>query len=153
MNYLWYIYSSWSCFVTIFFLILPFVQIEKNMRNVRWITVYWNWLEKHSNYLNFMIRMFYLFKYMVISKIMITKQLKEECMCHKQLVEHLIKDPDCQQLTTNKLNQILHQTSELSAEYILRRINRKLMMRIHLSTKLYHLPIWIEVKQNMKKHS
>ena len=67
----------------------------------------------------------YLFKYMVIAKMLTTKQNKEECMYHKQLVERLEKYPDYQQLTTNKLNQILHQTSELSAEYILRRINEK----------------------------
>ena len=46
-------------------------------------------------------------------------------MYHKQLITHLEKDPDYQQLTTNKLNQILHQTSELSIEYILRRTNDK----------------------------
>ena len=50
-----------------------------------------------------------------------TKQLKEECTYHKQLE----KGPDYQLLTTNKLNQILHQTGELSAEYILRRTNKK----------------------------
>ena len=46
-------------------------------------------------------------------------------MYHKHLVERLEKDPDCQQLTTNKLNQILHQTGEISPEYHLRRINEK----------------------------
>ena len=54
-----------------------------------------------------------------------TKQLKEECMFYKQLVERLAKDPDYQQLTINMLNQILHQTGELSAEYILQRTNDK----------------------------
>ena len=47
---------------------------------------------------------------------MITKQLIEECMYNKQLVERLERDPDYQQLTINKLNQILHRTGELSAE-------------------------------------
>ena len=40
---------------------------------------------------------------MVITKMLTTKQLKEECMYHKQPVERLEKDPDYQQLTTNKL--------------------------------------------------
>ena len=62
---------------------------------------------------------------MVITKMLTTKQLKEECMYHKQLVERLEKDPNYQQLTTNKLNQILHQLGELSAEYILWRTNEK----------------------------
>ena len=62
---------------------------------------------------------------MVITKMLTTKQLKEECMYHKQLVERLEKDPNYQQLTTNKLNQILHQLGELSSEYILRRTNEK----------------------------
>ena len=56
---------------------------------------------------------------------MVIKQYKEECMHHKQLIAYLEKDPDYQQLTTNKLNQILHQTGELSVEYILRRTNEK----------------------------
>ena len=56
---------------------------------------------------------------------MITKQLKEECMYHKQLVERLEKDSDYQQLTINKLNQMLHQLGELSLEYLLRRTNEK----------------------------
>ena len=56
---------------------------------------------------------------------MIIKQHKEECMYHKKLMEHFEKDPDYQQLTTNKLNQILHQTDELSTEYILQRTNEK----------------------------
>ena len=48
-------------------------------------------------------------------KAMIMKQLKGECMYHKQLE----KDPNYQQLRVNKLNQILHQAGELSAENIL----------------------------------
>ena len=55
---------------------------------------------------------------MVITKMLATKQHKEECMYHKQLIERLEKDPDYQQLTINKLNQILHKTSELSPEYV-----------------------------------
>ena len=54
-----------------------------------------------------------------------TKQLKEECMHHKRLLDCLVKDTDYQQLTTNKLNRILHQTGQLSSEYILRRTNVK----------------------------
>ena len=46
---------------------------------------------------------------------MIKKQFKEECMYHKQLVERLKNDPDHQQLTINKLNQI----GELSLEYLI----------------------------------
>ena len=46
-------------------------------------------------------------------------------MYHKQLVEWLEKDLDYQQLTTNKLNQILHQTGELLFEYILQRTNKR----------------------------
>ena len=50
---------------------------------------------------------------------MITKQLKEECMYHKQHVAHLEKDPDYHQLTTNKLNQMLHQKCELLSQYLM----------------------------------
>ena len=46
-------------------------------------------------------------------------------MYHKQLIAYLEKDPDYQQLTTNKLNQILYQSGELSTEYILQRTNDK----------------------------
>ena len=63
--------------------------------------------------------MFFYFNQMVISKILARKQLKEECMYHKQLVACLVKDPDYQQLTSNKLNQILHQLGELSSEYLI----------------------------------
>ena len=56
---------------------------------------------------------------------MITKQYKEECMYHKQLVERLKKDPDYQKLTTNKLNKIFHDSGELSTEFVLRRTNEK----------------------------
>ena len=69
--------------------------------------------------------MFCLFKYTVISKAMITKQLKEECIYRKQLIACLEKDPYYQQLTTNKQNQISHQSGELSPEYILRRTNER----------------------------
>ena len=62
---------------------------------------------------------------MTISKILATKQFKEECMYSKQLVERLEKDPDYQQLTTRKLNQMLHQPCELSSEYLLLRTNEK----------------------------
>ena len=62
---------------------------------------------------------------MMITKTFVTKQLKEECMYHKQLVESLKKDLDYQQLTTNMLNQILHQTSELSSEYLIWKTNEK----------------------------
>ena len=55
----------------------------------------------------------------------IIKQHKEECVYHKQLIYRLEKNPDYQQLKTNKLNQILHQTGELSTDYILRRTNKK----------------------------
>ena len=54
-----------------------------------------------------------------------TKQLKEECIYHKQLITRLENDPDYQQLMTNKLNQILHQTGELSLEYLIRRTNER----------------------------
>ena len=43
-------------------------------------------------------------------KMMITKQHKEECMYHKQHIAYLENDTDYQQLTINKLNQMLHQT-------------------------------------------
>ena len=46
-------------------------------------------------------------------------------MYHKQLVERLEKDPNYQQLTTNKLNQILHQTGKLLLDYILQRTNER----------------------------
>ena len=54
-----------------------------------------------------------------------TKQLIVECVYHKQLAERFENDLDFQPLTTNMLNQILHQTGELSSEYILRRTNEK----------------------------
>ena len=62
---------------------------------------------------------------MLLSKKMITKQHKEECMYHKQLIARLKNDPDYQQLTINKLNQILPQTGELSSEYLQRKTNEK----------------------------
>ena len=62
---------------------------------------------------------------MVKSKMLVTKQLKEECMYHKQLIEWLKKDPNYHQLATNKLNQILYQTCKLSPKYLLRRTNEK----------------------------
>ena len=46
-------------------------------------------------------------------------------MYHKQLISCPKKDPDYQQMTTNKLNQISHQTGELSSEYVLQRTNKK----------------------------
>ena len=46
-------------------------------------------------------------------------------MYNKQLIARHENDPDYQQLTTNKLNHILHQTCELSTYYIMRRINEK----------------------------
>ena len=46
-------------------------------------------------------------------------------MYRRQLIERVMKDPDYQHLTTNKLNRILHQTGELSPEYLLRRTNEK----------------------------
>ena len=40
--------------------------------------------------------------------------------------QHICENgPDYQQLTVNKLNQILHQSSELSPDYLLRRTNEK----------------------------
>ena len=62
---------------------------------------------------------------MVITKMLATKQHKEECMYHKQLIERLEKDPDYQQLTINKFNQILHHTGGLSVEYVLWGTNEK----------------------------
>ena len=62
---------------------------------------------------------------MIISKTLVTKQLREECMYHKQLIARLVNDPDYQQLTINTLKQILHQTCELSPEYRIRRTNEK----------------------------
>ena len=44
---------------------------------------------------------------------------------HKQFIERFKKDHDYYHLTTNKLNQILHQTGELSPEYLMRRTNGK----------------------------
>ena len=62
---------------------------------------------------------------MMISKMLATKQHKEECMYHRHLIERLTKDPDYQQMTTHKLNRILHQTGKSSPEYLLRRTNEK----------------------------
>ena len=50
---------------------------------------------------------------------MITKQHKDEFMYHKQLISRLESDPEYKQLTINKLNRILHQSGELSYEYLL----------------------------------
>ena len=62
---------------------------------------------------------------MTLTNAMVSKQLKDEYMYHKQLIFHPDNDSEYQQLTTNKLNQISHQASELSFEYFLRRINER----------------------------
>ena len=62
---------------------------------------------------------------MALTTAIVTKQLKDECMYHKQLVVRLESDPDYQQLTTNKLNLILHQSGELSSKYLIRKTNEK----------------------------
>ena len=56
-----------------------------------------------------------------------TKQLKEECMYHRQHIKRVMKDPDYQHVTNHKLNWILHQTCELSPEYSSGEPMRKLM--------------------------
>ena len=62
---------------------------------------------------------------MVLAKMVVTKHLKEECMYHKQFISCFENDPDYHQLTTNRLNRILHQTGELSSKYLLWRTNEK----------------------------
>ena len=44
---------------------------------------------------------------------MVTKRFKEECMYYKQPISRLKNDPDYQQLTSNMLNHIFHQSGEL----------------------------------------
>ena len=78
---------------------------------------------------------------MVISKMTVTKQYKEECIYHKQLVEQLENDPDYQQLTTNKLNKIFHESGELSLNISSEEPIRKLLSQILQSTKLFQLTI------------
>ena len=46
-------------------------------------------------------------------------------MYHKQVISRFENDSDYQLLTINKLNQILHQSSELSSEYLIRKTNKK----------------------------
>ena len=45
-------------------------------------------------------------------------------MYHKQLITCIESEHEYQQLTTNKLNQILHHSGELSIEYRIRRSNK-----------------------------
>ena len=61
-----------------------------------------------------MTLLFFLFKQMVISKMLTTNQHKEECIYHKQLITHLEKDHDYQQLITKSwtrynINQVSYQ--------------------------------------------
>ena len=53
------------------------------------------------------------------------EQLKKEHYEHNVLISRLENDPDYNKLSTNKLNQILHQTGELSPKYLLRRTNER----------------------------
>ena len=56
---------------------------------------------------------------------MAAKQLKNECIYHKQLITRLWDNHDYQQITTNKLNRILHQMGKLSSKYLIQRIIEK----------------------------
>ena len=53
------------------------------------------------------------------------EQLKKEHYEHDLLMSRLENDPNYNKLSTNKLNQILHQTGELSPKYLLRRTNER----------------------------
>ena len=53
------------------------------------------------------------------------EQLKKEHYEHNLLISRLENYPDYNKLSTNKLNQILHQTGELSPKYLLRRTNKR----------------------------
>ena len=47
------------------------------------------------------------------------EQLKKEHYEHISLISRLENDPDYNKLSTSRLNQILHQTRELSPKYLL----------------------------------
>ena len=53
------------------------------------------------------------------------EQLKKEHYEHNLLISRLENDLDYNKLSTNKLNQILHKTGELSPKYLLRRTNER----------------------------
>ena len=52
-----------------------------------------------------------------------TKQLGYEHIYYKRRISQLENEPEYRQLPNNKLNQILHQSSELSSEPLFRTIN------------------------------
>ena len=62
---------------------------------------------------------------MVLVKKINTKQIREECVYHKQLISCFKNEPDYQNLTTDKLNQILRRTGKLPTEYLLQRTNER----------------------------
>ena len=53
------------------------------------------------------------------------EQFKKEYYEHNLLISRLENDPVYNKLSTNKLNQILHQTGELSSKYLLRKTNKR----------------------------
>ena len=57
---------------------------------------------------------------------MITKQLKVECMCHRQLIHRLENEHKYQQLTINKLNVIfirqVNYLPNISCEELMRKL-------------------------------
>ena len=53
------------------------------------------------------------------------EQLKKEHYEHNLLISRLENNPDYNKLSTNKLNQILHQTGELLPKYLHRRTNKR----------------------------
>ena len=62
---------------------------------------------------------------MSVANVIVSKQLKEKCMCHKQLISRLENEREYQQLTTNKINQILYQPGELLSACLLQITNEK----------------------------
>ena len=89
---------------------------------------------------------------MVISKMMTTKQHKDECIYHKQLISRLENDliiNNWQQTSWIEyyIKQVSYQPNISSEEPM-----KNIMDWMLLSTKLYQLNMWIEVNQNTTKN-
>ena len=54
-----------------------------------------------------------------------SNQLKNEFISHKRFIDILENDPGFHKLITNKLNNIFHESGELSSEFPSRRTNEK----------------------------
>ena len=66
-----------------------------------------------------------IFNFILLTTISLLEQLKKEHYEHNLLISRLENYLEYNKLSTNKLNQILHQSGELSPKYLLRRTNER----------------------------